>query len=147
MLGRRPEMGMLAGLGSAMRPVLILYLAVRLIDLVVRKQIDQLFAFDIFSIMSLLEFALFFGALSLLREEYQRRDLGTLFRASMSILLGGALYRFDVFLLAFQPGPQWSYFPSVQETLISFGLVAAEVAGYVVLINWFPILAGAAPSR
>lgn len=138
LLGRRPEMDMLAGLGSVMRPVLQLYLGVRLVDLIVRKQIDQLFAFDIYSVMSLVEFGLFFGALMLLRKDRQRRDLGTLFRASMLLLLGGALYRFDVFLLAFQPGAHWSYFPNLNEILVSAGLVAGEIAGYIVLIKAFP---------
>jgi Ni/Fe-hydrogenase subunit HybB-like protein len=142
MLGRRPEIEMLAGLGGAIRPVLLFYLSIRIVDLIVRKQINELFALDGFSILSLLEFGLFFGALALLRQERQRQDLGTLFRASMLMLLGGALYRFDVFLVAFRPGANWAYFPSVVETLITVGLVAGEVVGYVVLINLFPILAG-----
>jgi len=120
-----------------------LYLCIRLIDLVVRKQITELFALDTYSVMSLLEFGLFLGAMALLREERQRRNLRTLFRAAMLMLLGGALYRFDVFLLAFQPGPQWSYFPSVTETLVTAGLVAGEIVGYILLIKRFPILAGA----
>ena len=150
LLGRRPEMGMLAGLGAVMRPVLQLYLLIRFVDLIVRKQIAELFAFDLYSVMSLIEFCLFLGALALLREERQRQHLGTLFRASMLLLLGGALYRFDVFLVAFRPGGQWAYFPSVAETMITVGLVSAEVVGYVVLINLFPILAGqprTAPAR
>jgi Ni/Fe-hydrogenase subunit HybB-like protein len=142
MLGRRPEIGMLAGLGGAMRPVMLLYLSIRIVDLIVRDQIDDLFALDWFSVMSLIEFGLLFGALALLREERQRHDLGNLFRASMLLLLGGALYRFDVFLLAFQPGANWAYFPNVTEILITVGLVAAEIVGYVILINLFPILAG-----
>lgn len=142
LLGRKPDLDMLAGLGSVMRPVLYLYLWTRLIDLVVRKQMSQLFAFDTYSIMSLIELGLFLAPLALLREEWQRRNLRTLFRASILMLLGGALYRFDVFLLAFQPGPQWSYFPSVTETLVSLGLVAGEVVGYILIIRTFPILAG-----
>jgi Ni/Fe-hydrogenase subunit HybB-like protein len=144
LLGRKPDLDMLAGLGSVMRPVLYLYFWTRVIDLVVRKQMSQLFAFDTYSIMSLIELGLFLAPLALLREEWQRRNLRTLFRASMLMLLGGALYRFDVFLLAFQPGPQWSYFPSVTETLVSLGLVAGEVVGYILIIRTFPILAGQA---
>ncbi len=150
LLGRRPEIDMLAGLGKVMRPVLQAYIGIRLIDLIMRKQIDRLFAFDLYSVMSLLEFLLFFGALALLREERQRRNLGTLVRASMLLLLAGALYRFDVFLVAFQPGPGWAYFPSVLEILVTVGLVAGEVAGYILLIKRFPIIAGApqaAPAR
>jgi len=150
LLGRRPEIEMLAGLGSVMRPVLHVYIGIRLIDLIMREQIDRLFALDFYSIMSLIEFLVFFGALALLREERQRRDLGTLVRASMLLLLAGALYRFDVFLVAFQPGAHWAYFPSVTEILVTVGLVAGEVAGYILLIKRFPIIAGApqaAPAR
>jgi Ni/Fe-hydrogenase subunit HybB-like protein len=143
LLGRKPEIDMLAGLGAVIRPIVHLYLWMRLIDLVVRKQITELFAFDSYSIMALIEFGLFLGALALLREERQRRNMRTLFRAAMLMLLGGALYRFDVFLLAFQPGPEWSYFPSITETLITVGLVAGEVVGYILLIKRFPILGGA----
>lgn len=142
LLGRRPEIDMLAGLGSVVRPVMVVYLAIRIIDLIVRQQIAHLFAFDIFSVMSLIEFGLFGVALVMLREERRRRDLGTLFRASMFLLLGGALYRFDVFLLAFQPGAEWSYFPNIPEILVTVGLVAAEITGYILLIKTFPILAG-----
>ncbi|MFN8628232.1 MAG: Ni/Fe-hydrogenase cytochrome b subunit [Candidatus Binatia bacterium] len=142
LLGRRPEIDMLAGLGSVVRPVMAVYLAIRIIDLIVRQQIAHLFAFDIFSVMSLIEFGLFGVALVMLREERRRRDLGTLFRASMFLLLGGALYRFDVFLLAFQPGLEWSYFPNIPEILVTVGLVAAEITGYILLIKTFPILAG-----
>lgn len=150
LLRREPEIEMLAGLGFVMRPVLFLYLAIRLADLVARQQIAQLFALDLYSVLSLIEFGLFFWALALLREESQRQNLRTLFRAAMLLLLGGALYRFDVFLVAFQPGPNWSYFPNVTEILVTTGLVAGEICGYILLIKRFPILAGglhAAPAR
>jgi Ni/Fe-hydrogenase subunit HybB-like protein len=60
----------------------------------------------------------------------------------MLLILAGALYRFDTFLVAFLPGPHWSYFPNVVEILITTGLVAGEVAAYIVLIRIFPILRG-----
>jgi len=58
----------------------------------------------------------------------------------------GALYRFDTFLVAFQPGPGWHYFPSVAEMFISIGLIAIEIAIYIALVRWFPILGGT-PAR
>jgi Ni/Fe-hydrogenase subunit HybB-like protein len=78
----------------------------------------------------------------LLATESRRHDQGNMFRAAMLLVLAGALYRFDVFLVAFQPGAHWSYFPSVTEILVTVGLVAGEIAGYVVLIKVFPILVG-----
>ncbi|HEX7408125.1 MAG TPA: Ni/Fe-hydrogenase cytochrome b subunit [Candidatus Binatia bacterium] len=141
-LGRKPETELLAGLGFAMLPLLGSYLGLRLIDLAVRGQIGALLAFDLYSVMSLIEFALFLAALALLSTDSRRRDPGNLFRAAMLMLLAGAVYRFDVFLVAFLPGANWSYFPNVNEILITAGLVAGEIAGYIVLIKLFPILAG-----
>ena len=92
--------------------------------------------------MSVIELALFAAAGVLLATDRRRRNAGNLFRAAMLLVLAGALYRFDVFLVAFQPGPNWSYFPSVTEILITTGLVAGEIAGYIVLIKLFPIMAG-----
>lgn len=141
-LGRKPETELLAGLGFAMLPLLGSYLGLRLIDLAVRGQIGALLAFDLYSVMSLIEFALFLAALALLSTDSRRRDPGNLFRAAMLMLLAGAVYRFDVFLVAFLPGANWSYFPNVNEILITAGLVAGEIAGYIVLIKLFPILSG-----
>jgi Ni/Fe-hydrogenase subunit HybB-like protein len=141
---RMPSIEMLASIGFAMVPLLGIYLGIRLIDLVVRGQIGALFAFDHFSVMSLIELAMFVAALVMLSTGQRRRHLGNLFRAAMLLLLAGTLYRFDVYLVAFQPGAQWSYFPSVTEILISTGLVAGELAGFILLVKLFPILSGAA---
>jgi Ni/Fe-hydrogenase subunit HybB-like protein len=58
------------------------------------------------------------------------------------LMLGGALYRFDTYLVAFDPGPHWSYFPSLAELLITAGFVATEVLVYVAVVKRFPILMG-----
>ncbi|HUI28552.1 MAG TPA: Ni/Fe-hydrogenase cytochrome b subunit [Candidatus Kryptonia bacterium] len=142
-LGRKAETRMLAGLGAVVVPLLAVYLGLRLVDLAVRGQLGALVALDHYSVMSLIEIGLFAAAMALLATDRQRRDPGNLFRAAMLLLLAGALYRFDVFLVAFRPGAHWSYFPNVNEILITAGLVAGEMAGYIVLAKIFPILAGA----
>jgi Ni/Fe-hydrogenase subunit HybB-like protein len=145
-LRRPPERRMLAGLGFVMIPVQALYVILRLGDLAYRGQLGALFAFDTYGVMALLEIGLFVAAPLMLLSESQRRDLGNLFRAAMVLLLAGALYRVDTFLVAFNPGPHWSYFPSVGEILITVGLVAIEVVGYILIVRYFPILSGQ-PSR
>lgn len=145
-LGRRAETDLLAGLGRAMLPVLAVYLGLRIVDLAIRRQFGALFAFDVYGTMSLIEFALFALGGLLLVGDARRRDPGNLMRAAIVLVFAGALYRFDVFLLAFQPGPHWSYFPNVNEILITVGLVAGEIGIYIVFVRMFPILAGRAPS-
>ena len=58
------------------------------------------------------------------------------------IAVAGALYRFDTYLVAFNPGPGWHYFPTVPEILISVGVISIELALYVALVKRFPILGG-----
>ena len=69
-------------------------------------------------------------------------------RAAMLLVLGGALFRINTYLVAFRPGNNWSYFPAVPELLITFGVIALEIALYIWAVRRFPILAGAtAPSK
>ena len=55
-------------------------------------------------------------------------------------MLGGALYRFNVYLIGFNPGKGWIYFPSLAEVMISVGIVAIELLGYQVLVKMVPVL-------
>jgi Ni/Fe-hydrogenase subunit HybB-like protein len=142
---RDPHGDMLANIGGIMVPIVAIYLAIRVADLVIRDQMGALLAFDRFGVMSLIELALFAAAVWMLHSEARRKNLGNLFRASMALLAAGALYRFDVYLLAFQPGEHWSYFPNLVEIFITVGLVAAEIAAFIILVRLFPILAGDTP--
>lgn len=139
-LKRVPEKEMLAGLGRAITPVLVLYLVLRVGDIAWRGQLSALFAWDRYSVMALLELALFAAAPLMLLTSAQRRNLRNLFHAALVLVLAGALYRIDAYLVAFNPGPQWSYFPSAGETLITVGLVAIEILGYIAIVKYFPIL-------
>jgi Ni/Fe-hydrogenase subunit HybB-like protein len=66
-----------------------------------------------------------------------------MFRAAALLATAGALYRFDTFLVAFNPGDHWSYFPSIGEITITAGLVAMEILAYIFIIHYFPIMSGA----
>ncbi len=71
-----------------------------------------------------------------------RKNAGVQFGAAFALVIAGALYRFDTYLVAYEPGNNWSYFPSVPELIMTFGLVATELAVYIFLIKRFPILGG-----
>lgn len=64
-------------------------------------------------------------------------------RAAILLLLGGVTHRIATYLIAFDPGPHYRYFPSVPELLITFGIIAAEIAIYIAAVKTFPILGGA----
>lgn len=147
---RKPETEMLAGLAGIIAPLQFFVVALRLADMAVRGVIGQLFVFDVRSTMVLIEIGLMLAPAVMLMSPSNRRDLGHLVRSAMVMIFAGALYRFDVFLVAFNPGSHWSYFPSVPEIMVTVGLVAAEVIAYVFIVRNFPILSGgptAAPER
>jgi Ni/Fe-hydrogenase subunit HybB-like protein len=137
---RKAETEMLGDLARSILPLTMVYVWLRAGDLAFRGQLGALFAFDRYSIMTLVEFGLFMWAGFILLSDARRRRLGELFRAAMLLMLAGSLYRFDTYLLAFNPGANWSYFPSVGEILVTTGLVAGEIMLYIAIIRVFPIL-------
>ncbi len=78
----------------------------------------------------------------LFMSEARRRNPGQQFLGGMLLILAGMVYRFNVYLVGFQPGQSWTYFPAVPELLITFGIVALEILLYVAAVKVFPILAG-----
>jgi Ni/Fe-hydrogenase subunit HybB-like protein len=139
---RRPEIGMLAKLASAIVPLQVAVVVLRLADLWWRGSLGLLAAGDARSALVLVEFALFLAPVAMLAPAAHRRDLGRLVGAAIVMMFAGALYRFDTYLVAFTPGEHWSYFPSVAEMLITLGLVAFEVLAYILIVRTFPILSG-----
>lgn len=140
------ETRMLASLSRAVIVVAFLFLAIRLIDLTLRSQWASVFAFDRHTMLLLAEWTLLLVPVVSLLSARRRSDGGHLFGGAMLLILAGALYRFDAFLIAFDPGQGWSYFPSVPEILITLGLVALEIMAYVILVKRFPFLTGSAPA-
>jgi Ni/Fe-hydrogenase subunit HybB-like protein len=94
-------------------------------------------------VVFLVELGLHFGAVYVLATAARRADPAQQFRAAMLLILAGMAYRINTYLVAFQPGAHWSYFPAVPEVVITLGIVALEVVIYVYAVKRFPILASA----
>ena len=56
------------------------------------------------------------------------------------MVLAGAVYRFNAYLVGFNPGDNWSYFPSFGETMITLGIVSFEIMAYLYIVRTFPVL-------
>jgi len=141
---RRPlETRLLGALARVARVAAAAFLVLHVGDCAVRGVLGRTLAFDGPALAWWAECALFAAPVVLLTPR-RRRDPGLLLRGAILVLLAGALYRFDAFLVAFHPGAGWSYFPTVPEMLIVLGLVAMEILAYVALVNRFPILRGEA---
>jgi len=138
---RRPyELSQLAGLAGIVPWLASLWLAVVVGDLAHRGQLQTALRGDFYSGFFLAEFILLaLGSLILCRKA-ARRSPRWLFVSASLIVLGGALYRFNVYLIGFNPGQGWIYFPSLAEIMISVGIVALELLGYQVLVKLVPVL-------
>lgn len=139
---RERETSMLTSLAGAMILVNALYLAIRLIDIVISGKTLLMFTSGVFSLMFWLEIVLFAAPIVLFANPARRARFSTMFQASILLVLAGALYRFNSYLVAYNPGANWTYFPNLPELLITLGAIALEIAVYIYIVKRFPILAG-----
>jgi len=140
---RRPRhTKMLTSLYGAATITIGLYLGIRFIDLIARGRMGLMFGFNIYALMFWLEILLLVVPALIYLDKKKRSDPAYQFRGAMYLILSGALYRFDTYLVGFMPGENFSYFPTIPEMFITFGVVATEILLYVVLVKRFPILAG-----
>jgi len=138
--GRPLETPMLKKLSGVIPWLLALYLLIRLGEVFVNGKMGHAFSGDLKGNMFLLENVLFIVPAALLFPREKRGNPGTLFFAALFILLAGSVYRFDTYLVGFDPGPGWRYFPSASEILITLGVISVEVIGYLIFVRKFPVL-------
>jgi len=140
---KRPlEMLLLGKLSKVMLWMLAAYLAIRVIDLVVRGALGSMFEFNIEALMFWIEMAMFIIPLVILAQPKARKNPAKLFIAACCLMLAGFLLRINSYLVGYETGPGWHYFPSVPEMMISIGVIALEILGYIVLVRYLPILPG-----
>jgi Ni/Fe-hydrogenase subunit HybB-like protein len=136
---RPSHAGILGQLSKFMMGTIAAFLAVRVIDVAVRGKMHLIFTSGVLGVLFVIECLLFGAALYVLWPKERRMTPRHQFIAAVFIVFGGVLYRMDSYVVSYHR-PGWSYFPSVPEMLISFGIIAVEVLGYVLLIKYLPIL-------
>jgi Ni/Fe-hydrogenase subunit HybB-like protein len=136
------ELPLLSKIGKIIMGILVAYLVIRIGDLIVRGAIFTVFTSGIKSVMFLIEMAAFAYPVAVLSSPANRKRLSKLLAAAMSMLTGAVLYRIDAFLVAYDTGPGWHYFPSAPEMMVTIGVIAIEVLAYIVFVRKFPVLPG-----
>ncbi|HRE85031.1 MAG TPA: Ni/Fe-hydrogenase cytochrome b subunit [Accumulibacter sp.] len=137
---RQVEVSMLNPMARVMLGIMAFYLLVRFADLIARGVLGQAFQPSFIALTFWIENACFIAPFLLIRTVDARRNPARLFLAGIAVMLGGILLRLNGFLIAFDTGPGWTYFPSVPELLVTIGIFAAEVLGYIVITRRFPVL-------
>ena len=139
---RHSETHLLKGLGKVIQTLLAVFLILRFGDLIMRDAFSNAFTGSFKANMFLIETILFIVPLVILSSSKHKNKGSSLFIAAFCMLCAGALYRFNAFLIGWTPNATDSviYFPSSQELLVSIGIIAMEVLGYILLVKLLPVL-------
>jgi Ni/Fe-hydrogenase subunit HybB-like protein len=140
-LGRRLELHLYRRLAKVLRWLLVFYLAVRFGDLLYRGVLGAVLTeTPVRSTMFMVEIAMYLIPLVILFHPVWRGSARPLFLAAACLLLGGAVLRFNGLIIGFTPSAGYVYFPSVIELLVSIGLLALEIVGFMYIVKRYPIL-------
>jgi Ni/Fe-hydrogenase subunit HybB-like protein len=139
---RRMELHILNPLSRIMLGVLAVYLIVRLGDLVLRGALTEAFKPNLVALSFWVENICFVAPFFLIGNVMARRNPARLFLAGIAIMLGGILLRLNGFLIGYghYTGSGWTYFPSLTEIMVTVGMFAIEVLGYIIITRRFPVL-------
>jgi Ni/Fe-hydrogenase subunit HybB-like protein len=140
------DVGVLTELANLLAGACFVFLAIRLADLIWRKQLHAVFAFDSMSLLFMVETALILVPAIALRIRRIRETPRALLNMSALACLGGMLYRFIPTSIAYMPAYSTSYFPSVPEVVMAVGYIALGSLAFVLAINYFAVLPGEASS-
>jgi len=140
--GLKPEKDVLTSLSRFVGPILGIYLAAKIGDMFIRESFVYLTELNLASIMFTVEILV--GVIIPLRmflSSSVRQSTTGLYIASMLVILGVVLNRFNNFVIAYNPPyTDTSYFPSVGEVFVTLGFVAIEILLYRAFVMIFPII-------
>jgi Ni/Fe-hydrogenase subunit HybB-like protein len=141
---RQIEMHLLQPMARVMLGVLAAFVVVRFGDLLARGALGHAFAFSLEALFFWLETICFLLPFALAGRAADRRNPARLFLAGVALMLAGVLLRVNGFLIGYDTGVGvnhgWNYFPSIAEMLVTMGMFAIEVLGYIVITRRFPVL-------
>jgi Ni/Fe-hydrogenase subunit HybB-like protein len=138
---RRPyEMDVLARLSGVVVWVMVAFLALRVIDLFRLEAWPLAFRMGPQAISFWLEMAAGIASVIILLPRRHRWSPQKVFLGATAILLSGILYRLNCYLVGYDPGQGWRYFPSMGEVLVTLGIVALHLVLYLVFVKNLPVL-------
>ncbi|MBK9031316.1 MAG: Ni/Fe-hydrogenase cytochrome b subunit [Myxococcales bacterium] len=137
---RRPvERELLTKLMKVGQVVAAAFVVARFIDLAVRGQLGGLVVARPLVLLFWIETALFAAPVVLLWGPASHRP-ARVFVAAMAMAVAGILYRLDAYLVAYDTGAGWHYFPSLGELVVTIGLIAFEILAFIIAIRVLPVL-------
>jgi Ni/Fe-hydrogenase subunit HybB-like protein len=140
--GLKPETEVLTSLSKFIAPLLGVYLAAKIGDMFIRETFVYLTELNKVSILFTIEVLV--GVIIPLRmflsREVRKSPTG-LFIASMLVIFGVVMNRFNNFITAYNPPyAEEAYLPSIGEVSVTLGFIALEILIYRLFVMIFPII-------
>ncbi len=133
------ESKLLGKISGIMAWLIAIYLVIRFADLGMRGHLDLAFRGDLLGNMFLLENLLLIVPMAVLFVPANRKNRRVMFLCAVSIVLAASVYRFNTYIIGFDPGNGWHYFPAFDEIFISLGIVSLEIMAFLYFIKRLPI--------
>lgn len=148
--GLKPEMDILTDLARMVGPILFIYLAFKIGDMVIRQSFVYLYEINTASVMFTIELVV--GVIVPLRMFLSPKVVKSpagIFIASCLVIFGVFMNRLNNFIVAYNPPYSFHpYIPSLGEIAVTIGFIAMEVLLYRAAVMIFPVIElpnGAAP--
>jgi Ni/Fe-hydrogenase subunit HybB-like protein len=140
--GLKSEMDVLSSLGRYVGPILGIYLAFKIGDMVIRQTFTHLTEINAASIMWVIEVLI--GVIIPMRMFFWDKVLNSrplIFTASIMVIFGVLLNRINTFIVSYTPLYATEvYWPSIGEISITLGFIAMEVLLYRTFVMIFPVI-------
>ncbi len=133
------ETNMLSKLATFLCVILSIFLIIHIQGLFSRGALDLIWVWDYKAISYVAEITIMVSGLAILLIKRLRDTPRYLFIGAVLVLLGSSLFRFNVYLIGYDPGANWSYFPSIGEQIVTYGLIAFEIAAFTFFVKYFPV--------
>lgn len=142
-LGLKIERKILSKLSNYVAPILGVYLAFKIGDMVIRETFVYLTEFSVESILFIIEVVI--GVVVPLRmflSRTVRNSMPGIFIASTLVIFGVVMNRINNFITAYTPAYSLgkTYFPSIGEISVTVGFAALVILLYRALVMIFPVI-------
>lgn len=139
--GREPELPVFASMTKITLVMLIIYLIVKIADLVYRGVLSMAFNGSFESNMFLIEMIVFvILPIIMYAMPSVRNKLGGVLTASILVVVGVVFNRMNVVFTGMAQATGGSYFPSIWEWALTIGMWSGLVLVYCFIVENFPIL-------
>jgi Ni/Fe-hydrogenase subunit HybB-like protein len=146
--GLKPETHILSNLARMVAPILGIYLAFKIGDMVIRQSFVHLNEFSVPAVMFTIELVLgIIVPLRIFMSPKLVKSPAGLFIGAALVIFGVLLNRINTFITAYTPPYQMTtYFPSIGEIMVTLGFISLEILLFRVAVMIFPIVSVPQPN-